>query len=171
VRQIVSSVGPVRQEIGRIRLTGWDWGSRPQWAADLNLKGVDVDASLFSAFDVETEDAVPYDRVIARMSEAAFNPVLHRPLFNELGLVTNRTFETFCADTVPMLFLPEPLVGQVYGTDAQQLRVTGDPVVFMESVRSNPLPYWDAVLKTRRHLTDHHSYEQRFNELLTHLTS
>jgi hypothetical protein len=171
VRQIVASVGPVRHDIGRMRLTGWDWGSRPQWAAELNLKGVDVDPSLFSAFDVETEDAVPYNQVVARMSEAAFSPVLHRPLFNELGLVTNRTFETFCADTVPLLFLGETLVDGIYGPDAQQLRVTDDPGAFIQSVRTNPLPYWDAVLKTRRHLTEHHSYETRFNELLAHLTS
>jgi hypothetical protein len=38
-------------------------------------------------------------------------------------------------------------------------------------VNRNPIPYWDAVLKTRQFLKDHHSYERRFGELLGHLTS
>jgi len=171
VSAMLSSVGPVRTKIGRIRLTGWDWAARPEWAERLNLKGVDVDTKLLADYEVETQDAVPYSQVIARMSEAAFSPVFHRPLFNELGMVTNRTFETFCADTIPLLALPESTVEDIYGPDAKLLRMAGDPVGHMENVMNDPVPYWDAVLKTRQFLKDNHSYEQRFTQLLAYLAS
>src|SRR5262249_4798631 len=171
IRQMLTSVGPARNQIGRIRLTGWDWASRPKWAEDLNLRGVDVDPQMFAEYGVETEQAVSYTQVVARMSEASFCPVFHRPLFNELGLVTNRTFETFCADSVPLLFLSESFVDEIYGPDARLLRVTGDPASHIDVVKRNPARYWDAVLKTRQFLNNSHSYERRFDELVSHLTS
>jgi len=171
VRAMLTSVGPARDEVGRTRLTGWDWASRPKWAEELNLRGVDVDTRMLADYGVETEDAVPYSQVVTRMSEGSFCPVFHRPLFNELGIVTNRTFETFCADSIPLLFLRESFVGEIYGSDAQLLRVHGDPARHIEAVRRNPVPYWDAVLQTRQFLNDNHSYEKRFGELLSLLTS
>jgi hypothetical protein len=171
VRRLLASVGPAREQIGRIRLTGWDWASRPKWAEDLSLRGVDVDPQLLADYGVETEPAVPYTRVVERMSEACFCPVFHRPLFNELGLVTNRTFETLCADSIPLLFLSESFVEEIYGPEARLLRVTEDPASHIDAVKRNPARYWDAVLKTRRFLHDNHSYERRFAELVSHLTS
>ena len=50
---------------------------------------------------------VPYPQVIATMSRGVFNPVVYRPLFEHLGFVTCRTFETPAAGTIP-LFLLEP---------------------------------------------------------------
>jgi hypothetical protein len=170
VAAMLNAIGPARQRIGPIRLTGWDWAARPKWAEDLNLRGVDVDRTMLADYEVKTEDAVPYSQVIARMSEASFSPVFHRPLFNELGLVTNRTFETFCADTIPLLLLPESFVEETYGPDARLLTVAGNPLDHIERVRSNPVPYWDALLRTRQFLKNNHSYEQRFSELLAHLT-
>jgi len=171
VSALLTSVAPRRKEIGRIRLTGWDWAARPRWAEELNLRGVDVDTKLLADFDVETEDAVPYQEVIARMSEASFSPVFHRPLLNELGMVTNRTFETFCADTIPLLALPKSTVEEIYGANATLLMMGDDPVEHMENVLRDPVPYWDAVLKTRQFLKDHHSYEGRFNQLVAYLAS
>src|SRR3989475_9356217 len=44
------------------------------------------------------------------VGQARFTPVFHRPLFNHLGLVTNRTFEMFCSDAIPLLMLPQDMV-------------------------------------------------------------
>ena len=59
-----------------------------------------------------------FDEVIALQGLARFCPVFHRPLFNELGLVTNRTFETFCSDTIPLLMVPNQVVEKIHGSAA-----------------------------------------------------
>ena len=79
--------------------------------------------------------------------------------------MTNRTFETFYADTLPVLMLPRDLVAAVYGPAAVTL-VPGDDVgAHLTDALSRPEHYWDAVLKTRAHLAQHQSYAQRFQEL------
>jgi hypothetical protein len=101
------------------------------------------------------------------MSEARFSPIVHRPLFNELKLVTNRMFETFCADTLPLLILPEEMVDAIYGDRARPLRPGDDVAERVKDMLRRPEVYWDAVLKTRAHLASHHSYQQRFKELVS----
>src|SRR5262245_27420396 len=165
VQAMLKSVGPKSDEIGRTRLIGWDWASRPKWAEDLNLRGVDVDAKMFAEYGVVTENAVPYDQVLARMNEGSFCPVFHRPLFNELGLVTNRTFETFCSDTIPLLMLPDQIVEKIHGSAALRLIPGEDLATRLDDIMHRPEFYWDAVLKTRAHLAAHHSYERRFEEM------
>ncbi len=56
---------------------------------------------------VEAMPPVPFSQVIAAMSSGVFNPVVYRPLFEQLGKVTCRTFETPAAGTIP-LFVLEP---------------------------------------------------------------
>ena len=107
-----------------------------------------------------------FDEVIALQGQARFCPIFHRPLFNQLGLVTNRTFETFCSDTLPLLMLPEGVVEDIHGPDALRLRLGDDVLGRLEDMMRRPEFYWDAVLRTRAHLAAHHSYERRFEELM-----
>ena len=101
------------------------------------------------------------------LGQARFAPVFHRPLFRHLGFVTNRTFETFYADTVPVLMLPREFVAAIYGEAALAL-VPGESVAaHLEDALRQPEVYWDAVLQTRAHLAASHSYAQRFQELAT----
>ena len=52
------------------------------------------------------------------MGRGVFSPVMLRPLFDHLRLVTCRTFETPAANTIP-LFCQEPsFVAEVYGDEA-----------------------------------------------------
>ncbi len=115
---------------------------------------------------VETGGPMAFDEVIALQGQARFCPIFHRPLFNQLGLVTNRTFETFCSDTLPLLMLPEGVVEGVHGPDALRLRPGDDVLGRLEDMMRRPEFYWDAVLRTRAHLAAHHSYERRFEELM-----
>jgi hypothetical protein len=166
LRPFLESLGPPAEDLGPTCLTGWDWGERPEWAIELGLAGVDVDAELLQRLGVETQPAVPFEAVIEQLGRGRFPAVFHRPLFNELGLVTNRTFEAFAADGIPILMLPPDLVESVYGPDALAL-VPGDDVAsHVSRAMRDPQTYWDAVLKTRRHLGQHHSFERRFAELI-----
>ena len=99
-------------------------------------------------------------RTIARVN----NPK-NEPLFKHLGFVTNRTFETFYADTIPVLMLPRDFVESIYGPAALALVPGEDVGAFLSDAMQRPEHYWDAVLKTREHLTRHHSYAHRLQQL------
>jgi hypothetical protein len=91
--------------------------------------------------------------------------VIHRPLFNHLGIVTNRTFETFCSDTVPLLMLPNQMIESIYGPAARLLAVGEDVAGHVQDILRRPEVYWDAILRTRAYLADRHSFQRRFEEL------
>ncbi len=171
IQCFLEAIEPLGEDLGPICLVGWDWDKRPDWAVQLGLRGADVDPALLGRLGVETRQAIPFDEVIEFVGQGRFCPIFHRPLFNHLGLVTNRTFETFCADTIPLLMLPGNLVETIYGPDARPL-VPGENVTgHLQDMMRRPEVYWEAVLKTRAHLNQHHSYEQRFKELLAILES
>jgi hypothetical protein len=160
------TIAPLRNRLGPAILAGWDWDKRPEWAVEHELAGVDVDRELLERSGVEVRWATTYDELVPFLSQARFSPVFQRPLYNHLRLVTNRMFETFCADTIPLLMLPEDLIDAVYGPVARRLAPGNDIKQLISDVLANPEPYWEAVLETRRHLAREHSFEKRFTELL-----
>jgi hypothetical protein len=166
VRAFFKGYGPVRNEVGKAALIGWDWSVRPDWAIHKGLMGVDTDPALLENLGVEVRNGVRFDEIVPLLSEAKFAPVIHRPLFSELGFVTNRSFETFYADTIPVLLLPEDFVERIYGAAACKL-VPGSGIAgWLTDASKNPEVYWDAVLKTRTHLAEKHSYAVRIEELM-----
>ncbi len=165
VRRFLESYRPARGKVGQACLVGWDWSARPSWAVQTGIMGIDTDPAFLAELDVETRDGVRFDEVTGLLGQARFAPVFHRPLFRHLGFVTNRTFETFYADTVPVLMLPREFVAAIYGEAALAL-VPGESVAtHLEDAMRQPEAYWDAVLQTRAHLAARHSYAQRFQEL------
>ena len=165
VRRFLEQYGAIRAEVGRVCLVGWDWGKRPDWAADAGIMGIDTDPAMLASLGVEVRDAVPFNEVVDLLGKARFALVLHRPLFRHLGIVTNRTFETFCADTLPVLMLPRQLVTAIYGPAALALVPQDDVAAHLRDALSHPEKYWDAVLQTRAHLGRHHSFARRFQDL------
>jgi hypothetical protein len=167
VRRFLEQYGPMRAEFGKACLIGWDWSTRPEWAVQSGIMGIDTDPDFLAGLDVEVRGGVGFDEVIGLLGKARFAPVLHRPLFQHLGFVTNRTFETFYADTLPVLMLPKDFVSAIYGPAALRL-VPGDDVAsHLKDALKHPEKYWDAVLETRSHLARHHSFERRLQELLS----
>jgi len=166
VRQFLVGIEPIRDRLGPICLNGWDWDRRPEWAAQLGIAGIDVDPELLTRLGVEVRWGVPFDEFTDFLGQARFVPVFQRPLYNHLRLVSNRVFETFCADTIPLLFLPADLAAALYGDAAADLTPDGDPAGFCEKVMADPVPYWAAVLAAREHLAQEHSFERRFGQLL-----
>jgi len=166
IRRFLEAIEPLQEELGPICLAGWRWDERPDWATELGLAGIDTDPALLKRMGVETKWPIPFNETINFMGQARFCPIFHRPLFNHLGLVTVRTFETFCADSIPVLILPDELVEAIYGTTGRPLASGADIAGRLTDMMHRPEVYWDAVLKTRAHLAQHHSYQQRFKELL-----
>jgi hypothetical protein len=165
LRALLTGVEPLSADLGPIAFAGSDWDKRPEWATELGIQGVDVDPELLARARVEAKPPVPFQEMIQFMSDGKLSPIVHRPLFNELGFVTNRTFATFCADTIPLLMLPEDLTASIYGASAGPLRLGSDITGDVARILRNPTPYWQAVLDTRRYLAAHHTFQHRFLEL------
>lgn len=165
VRSFMEAFASLGGSAGKACLVGWDWKGRPDWAVDNGIIGVDTDPDLLARLGVEIRDGVRFDEVVALLGQARFAPVLHRPLFRHLNFVTNRTFETFCADTIPVLMLPKGLVTEILGPAAGELVPHGSVGEHLADVLARPERYWDAVLQTRTHLATHHSFERRIQEL------
>jgi hypothetical protein len=171
IRRFLEAVEPLKGDLGPMCLAGWRWDERPDWAVELGIQGVDTDPALLGRLGVEAKYPIAFNEVIDFMGQARFCPIFHRPLFNQLGLVTTRTFETFCADTIPLLMLPGELVEEIYGPAGRPLAPGDDVAGRLRDMLRRPEVYWDAVLKVRAHLAQHHSYQQRFKELLAILES
>jgi hypothetical protein len=153
------------ERIGQVCLAGWDWSERPRWAVDMGIAGVDTDTELLADQRVEVRMGIRFDRVVPLLAQGRFAPVIHRPMFKELGLVTNRTFETFEADTVPILMLPRNFVEAIYGKAALRLVPGDDLADHLVSLLDDPVGTWEAVLETRAHLARHHSIAGRLRQL------
>jgi len=166
VRRFLEAIRPIHQRLGPIALSGWDWKRRPDWAVQMGIKGADVDPEFLQQLDVEIGDAIPYTEFSGFLSNVRFSPIFQRPLFNELGLVTNRVFETFIADTIPLVMVPEPVAESIYGPAVRPLLPTNDIESWLQDMIRNPEPYWEAILTVRQHLSVHHSYYQRLTELI-----
>lgn len=165
MRALLEAIEPIKESIGPICLTGWAWDYRPDWAAELGIDGIDTDAGMLQRMNIDIRGNIGFNEVIPFVSQGRFAPVIHRPLFNELGFVTNRTFETFCSDTVPLLLLPPQMIATIYGPAAGILAVGDDLAARVQDVERRPEAYWDAILKTRAHLANHHSFERRLQDL------
>jgi hypothetical protein len=165
VRQFLEQYAPVRSETGQAALIGWDWGERPQWAIDKGIAGIDTDPAFLAETGVEIRHGVRFDEIVGLLGQARFAPIFHRPLFRRLGFVTGRTFETFYADSLPVLMLPRDFVEALYGPAALTLAPGEDIAAHLLDALREPEKHWDAVLRTRAHLARHHSYEARIGEL------
>ncbi len=165
VRRFLEQYGRVRGAVGKACLIGWDWWERPDWAIEKGILGIDTNPELLAELEVEVRHGVRFDEVVDLLGQARFAPIFHRPLFKHLGFVTVRSFETFYADSLPVLMLPRDFVRSIYGEAALTLVPGADVGEHLLDALERPELYWDAVLQTRSHLARHHSYEHRLQEL------
>jgi hypothetical protein len=115
---------------------------------------------------VEVLPSVPFQEVITWMSKACFNPVLVRPTFAHMHLVTPRLFETPAA-TVPLFVLDEKHVSFVYGPEGLELRLPErDPQEKIVDIIRRPRHYADVVRGIRHHLAAKHSHAARLRQLV-----
>ena len=104
--------------------------------------------------------------VIKRMSDGVFNPVIYRPLFDHLDLVTCRTYETFAANTIPLFKSDQKSSRTIYGNQVEELILGCDPKGKILDVINKPSYYFDIVKNIRNHLRINHSHKVRLLELI-----
>lgn len=166
--RMLQALEPVRDKVGRIALFGHGWAGLPHWAAEMGIEDIfRIDPDYLATLDVEPMQPVPFAEVIRTMSRGVFNPVVYRPLFERLGMVTCRTFETLAAGTIPLFVLNPDYVRDVYGDGALEL-VLGDerPHEKVLDILAQPGHYAEIVRAIRADFRWWHSPQARLRELI-----
>lgn len=168
MQRLLEAIEPIREQVGRIGTVGHGWDSTPSWASEMQIETVYfADRTYLEKLRIEILPAVPFMQVINWMSKAVFNPVLLRPTFSHLSLVTPRLFETAAASTIPLLLLEERHVQEIYGSEALELRLPDEhPQEKILDMVQRPEHYADIVRGIRRHLAEKHSHTARLLELI-----
>src|SRR5262249_31661827 len=118
--------------------------------------------------EVEVLSPIPFERVVEWMSKATFNPVISRPTFSRMRLVTPRFFETPAASTIPLFGLDGAHVREIYGEGADPLVLPEDePQEKVRDIVRRPDYYADIVMEIRRHLAREHSQMNRLKQLIS----
>src|SRR5262245_9729691 len=162
--RVLRAIEPIRDKVGRVALVGQDWAAMPWWVpSPLREQAYFTDTEYLRRLDIELREPITVDRVIPTMSTAVFNPVLLRPIFDHLGLVSCRTFETPAANTIPLFTQDAEYVKAIYGERATGL-ILRDSKAASEQILDilrRPGEYGEIVRDIRRHLAEKHSYAVR----------
>jgi hypothetical protein len=168
MHRVLRAVEPIREHIGRIGIVGHGWHARAPWAkSGVSEEAYYSDPAYFEKLEVEAMPAVAFAEVIDAMSRGTCSPVIYRPLFDRLRLVTCRTFETPAADTVPLFTQDRAFVREVYGAAAEDLVLPEiDPHERILDMVTRPERYVPIVREIRADLSARHSYAARLRELV-----
>jgi hypothetical protein len=168
MRRMLDAVEAIRGEVGPIGLTGYGWDSSPPWANPTLIEAAyQNDPEYLRRLEVEVRPPIHFKQVIDAMGQGVFTPVIYRPLFDQLQLVTCRTFETIAANTIPLFGFDAAFAEEVYGPTAVELVLPAKrPQDKILDVLSRPGDYAGIVAGLREHLALHHSYAMRLQELL-----
>ena len=166
--QVLRALEPVRAQAGRIALVGEGWDNPPVWTQWLDIKeNYYVDRDYLKRLSIEVMPPVPYPQVISTMGRGTFNPVVYRPLFERLEMVTCRTFETPAAGTIPLFLLDPGYVRNLYGEDALELVLGGErPHEKILDTLARPNHYAEIVRGIRQDFGRRHNPEARLRELI-----
>ncbi len=168
LRRVLQVIEPIRDRVGRIGLIGEGWSSVPERhdRALLDLAHYS-EPDYLKRLDVEVLPPVRFDHVVEEMGRAVFSPVIYRPLFDQLQLVTCRTFETPAAGALPLFTQGRDFVTEVYGDEAEELILPDERghEKILDLLR-RPEYYADIVRGLRRRLAEKHCYELQLKQLI-----
>jgi Glycosyl transferases group 1 len=156
----------VEAAAGRTIVAGDGWDQMPAWLDEpLRTDACFADRDRLRRLRVELRPSVSARAVVATMSLGTVNPVLVRPVFRELQIVTPRFFETVAAGTIPLFDLDPQLVAEIYGPEAAEL-VLGNRAERLADVFRRPTHYAEIATEVRRQLAAQHSFATRVEELI-----
>jgi hypothetical protein len=161
-------VQPIRKQVGRIGVVGHGWDSDATWGGPSpSDDAYYCEPGYFNRLNVELSPPVRFDRVMESMSQGVCSPVIYRPLFDRLRLVTCRTFETPAANTIPLFAQDPDYVAEIYGEEALELTLPeSEPHDKIADILGRAEHYGAILARIRRHLAEKYSYEARIRELL-----
>lgn len=167
MKRVLDAVAPIRDRIGKIGLVGQGW-DRTNWGGPMEAEeAYFTDPDYLRSLGVEVMPPIRFDDVISTMSKGVFSPVLYRPLFDHLEMVTCRTYETVAANTIPLLGLDEDHAREIYGEPAVELLLPDThPEKKVLDIVGRPEHYLSIVDGIRARLRERYSYEARLLELV-----
>lgn len=163
IELIVSGISSIRDYVKHIGLIGMYWDE----VKEGNEKATYSNSDFLEKNSIKLYKSVPYGQVEKTMSKGLLNPIFVRPILNELNLVTPRMFETFAADTIPLLPNYFKNAPQLYGESAEVLFLSDNIAERISTILQNYNKYKNLVIKIRNNLVSRHSYEARLKELLS----
>lgn len=165
--QVLEAAEPVRGSARGAMVAGEGWDEMPTWLDEpLRSAACFAEPERLHRLGVELRPPVSAGDVVATMSLGTVNPVLVRPTFGELQLVTPRFFETVAADTIPVFDLDSEFVAEIYGPKAVELVLGEDRAERLADVLRRPSHYAGIATEVRRHLREQHSLTARIEELV-----
>jgi hypothetical protein len=167
--KVLEAIEPIRAKAGRLGIVGHGWDSLPPWANSSIIQDAYLsDPNYLKRMEVEVRPPIEFGEVIDHMSLGVFHPVVYRPLFDHLRLVTCRTFETFAANTIPLFATGADYIAEFYGPEANELVLDGKHAAQdkIEDVLCRPTYYAEIVRGIRCQLAEKHSYAARLRELV-----
>ncbi len=168
MKRFLRALEPIRDKVGRIELVGHGWDEPAPWAKPTNPKAAyENDPEYLRRLGVECEPPIRFDQVVPWMGKGIFTPVVLRPLFDHLRLVTCRTFETPAANVIPLFAQDAEYVREIYGDEALELVLPYEhPHERILDLISRPMHFADIVRGIRQRLTRKYSYEAQLRELI-----
>jgi hypothetical protein len=168
MHRVLKAIEPVREQVGRIGLVGSGWNAPAPWIhPTLGVDAYYTDPAYLEKLGVEVMPAVHFRAVIDGMSKGVFMPVIYRPLFDHLWMVTCRTFEAPAANSIPLFTQDPRYVEQMFGEEAVELTLLDEhPQERILDIVRRPERYVRTVTAIRRRLTEKHSYAARLRELI-----
>lgn len=166
--RVLDSVEPVLEQVGPIAIVGNGWDRPAPWAKPvLPTDAYYSDPDYLRRLNIQVRPPIRFDEVIGWMSRGLFSPVIYRPLFDHLQLVTCRTFETPAANTIPLLCQERQFVSDVYGPAGLELTLPPRcPQAKLIDLFERRTYYLEVVHELRRVLNERYSYAARIRELV-----
>jgi hypothetical protein len=167
MRRVLDTLEDERAALGRIGFVGHGWAKKPWWAATLHMEDTYYsEPGLLQKLAIEVLPPIAFAQVIDWMSKAVVNPVLLRPTFNRMRLVTPRMFETPAANTIPLFAFDPDHAREIYGNAALDLVLRQDGTQMLRDMVQHPDSYGHRLTQIRAHLADRHSHKVRLRQLL-----
>lgn len=166
--RVLGTIEAVRDRVGPMAIVGNGWDRPAPWAKKvLPVDAYRNDPPYLARLGVQVVPPIRFDEVIGWMSRGLFSPVIYRPLFDRLQLVTCRTFETPAANTIPLLCQDRQFVQDVYGPVGLELVLPQDsPQDKIVDLFENRQYYMQVVRELRNVLKERYSYAARVSDLV-----
>jgi len=168
LERVLRTIEPVIQRVGRMAIVGNGWDRPAPWANPVLPEDAYCnDPAYLKRLGVEVVPPIRFDEVIGWMSRGVFSPVIYRPLFDHLNLVTCRTFETPAANTIPLFCQKSDFVSDVYGSTGLELVLPEhQPEEKITDLFERRQHYLQVVCELRHVLAQRYSYAARIKELI-----
>lgn len=167
LKQVLEAVEAVRDAVGRILLVGNGWDTPAPWAnPSLTEEAYFSDPVYLDQVGAEVHPPVRFDQVVDMMGRGVFTPVIYRPLFDELRLVTCRTFESLAANAIPLFMQERSFVRDTYGEAALELAAGDSPSAKIADILDRPAYYQELVHTLREIAAARYSYQARLKQMI-----